>query len=166
MGQWGRFCLSRGRKRLLTILCLVVLVACSDKVEQEESIQVVESESQVVYVQELGVIAPSVCMETDTSDPDSFLIDIQVMGELEEWVDPSSNRTIDSRDVLQAQNVDGRFFCTGNNLQLTKELTENELEQWIREGNLRVSLTDMNGELITEQALTDFKVGNLDGSVE
>ncbi|MFC7063370.1 hypothetical protein [Halobacillus seohaensis] len=159
----------------LSIFVLLLLFGCNGEAAETERISILKEESNVAFVEELHILAPKVCMQNNVQDQESiepFLIDIEVTGELKGLVDEKWNETMDSRNMLQDDESLGKFetngepFCTSNNLELNEEITQDEVEKMVTDGGIKVSLTEQDGEVIVTAPLTDFVLGQPDGSVE
>ncbi|TGB02919.1 hypothetical protein [Halobacillus salinus] len=150
----------------LCVIALILLSACHSP--NQARVHVVKNKSHVAYVEELQLLAPQVCMKSNLPNEEPippFLIDITVEGKLAALLDLSSNQTIDSRNVLQRTETSKELFCTGNNMKLNQEVREKDLKKWIKEENITVTLTELNGDIIERSPLTAFKIGEMDGAV-
>lgn len=159
-------------KRILSVLFLVLLFGCSNETVDKERLTILEDDSNVAYVESENLLAPMVCLENqqNTKSVDPYLVTFELTDDLKTIVDTKSNISLDSRNLFD--NDDGsnlpqeeKSFCVGNNLPLTEEVNQDDLENFITEGNIKVSVTELNGDVISTYTLQKFVIGKLDGSV-
>ncbi|CQR48246.1 hypothetical protein BN1058_02600 [Paraliobacillus sp. PM-2] len=159
-------------RRVLSILSLVLLFGCSNETVDKERLTIHEDESSVAYVESENLLAPRVCLENQqkTQSVDPYLITFELTDDLKTIVDKTSNVSLDSRNLF---NNDGdsnsprkeKSFCVGTNLPLKEEVNQDKLDNLITEGNIKVSVTELNGDVIFTYTLQKFVIGKPDGSV-
>ncbi|MFG6117609.1 hypothetical protein ACGTN9_20880 [Halobacillus sp. MO56] len=156
--------------KILSLLTLILLLGCSDNVDEQKKISIQEDESFVAYVNEEDnkLLAPTVWLEYDhqgTSAP--FLITLELTDELKSIVDKDYKVTFDSRDIFNSNEdfKDQDSFFVGNNLFLKKSVNQDELKKMITKGAIKVSITELNGDVITSSLLQKFVIGQPDGSL-
>lgn len=160
-------------KKLLCVLCFLLLCGCSPDTEYKERITILEKETNVAYSDIQNVLAPRVCLENhkEAKSNEPFLVTFEVTGELKSIVEKDSTISIDSRNLLKGRKEDisslppeGKSFCTGVTLPLTKKVAKNELENMITQGDLKVSVTKLDGEVTSSYTIKQFVIGKPDGS--
>ncbi|KPL60992.1 hypothetical protein [Rossellomorea vietnamensis] len=161
-------------KKIVCVLFILLLFGCSNDMEQKERIKILEKETYVAYSDSQNVLAPRVCLENhkEAKSNEPFLVTFEVTGELKSIVEKDSNVTIDSRNLLKGSKEDisslppdGKSFCTGITLPLTKEVAQDELENMITQEDLKVSVTELDGEVISSYTIKQFVIGKPDGSI-
>ena len=160
--------------KIMVLGISILLFGCSNDMVDKERLTILENESNVAYVESQNLLAPKVCLENkqEKQSIEPFLVTLKVADELKSMVDRDSNISIDSRSLFNDSDEDisslppkGKPFCTGNNLKLTKEVSKKGLEKMITEGHIEVSVTELDGEVISSFTIKKFVVGKPDGSV-
>ncbi len=161
-------------KKVASVLFILLLFGCSNGTAEKERLTILENESNIAYVESQNLLAPKVCLENqqERQSIEPFLVKFEITGDLKSVIDKDSNVSIDSRNLFNGSDGDisslppnGKSFCTGNNLTLTKGVSQNEVEQMITEGDMTVSVTELNGDVISSLTLKEFVIGKPDGSV-
>lgn len=161
-------------KKVVCVLFSLLLFGCSNDIGDEERITILEKETNVAYSDSQNVLAPRVCLENHKEEKSNepFLVTFEVTGELKSIVEEDSSITIDSRNLLNGSEgdisslpPDGESFCTGITLPLTKEVAKEELENMITQEDLKVSVTELDGEVISSYTIKQFVIGKPDGSI-
>lgn len=161
-------------KKLVCVLPILLLFGCSNDMEGEERITILEKETYVAYSDSQNVLAPRVCLENQQEEQSNepFLVTFEVNGGLKSIVEKDSTISIDSRDLLNGSEgdisslpPDGKSFCIGNTIALTKEVAQDELENMVAQGDLKVSVTEIDDEVISSYSIKEFVIGKPDGSI-
>ncbi|MGG3915897.1 hypothetical protein [Rossellomorea vietnamensis] len=161
-------------KKVVCVLFILLLFGCSNDMEGKERITILKKETYVAYSDSQNVLAPRVCLENQNAEQSNepFLVTFEVTGELKSIVEKDSTISIDSRNLLKGSKEDisslppdGKSFCTGVTLSLTKEVAKNELENMITQKYLKVSVTELDGEVISSYTIKKFVIGKPDGSI-
>lgn len=161
-------------KKLVCVLPILLLFGCSNDMEDEERITILEKETYVAYSDSQNVLAPRVCLENQQEEQSNepFLVTFEVNGGLKSIVEKDSTISIDSRDLLNGSEgdisslpPDGKSFCIGNTIALTKEVAQDELENMVAQGDLKVSVTEIDDEVISSYSIKEFVIGKPDGSI-
>lgn len=156
--------------KILGILTLILLIGCSDTLDEQTRVSIQEDESYVAYVKEedIHLLAPTVWLEHDhqeTSEP--FLVTFELSDELQSVLDEDYKVTFDSQDIFKGnqelKNQD--TFFVGNNLALKKSVNKENLRKMLSNGDIKVLLTELNGDVITSIRLQKLVIGQPDGSV-
>lgn len=173
----NRFCIlerSDVLKKFVSALFILLLLGCSNNTIDKERLTILENESNVAYVESQNLLAPMVCLENQQEEQTikPFIVKFEVNDELKSVVDKDFNTFIDSRNLLNGSDEDviillpdGKSFCTGNNLTLIKDVSQNELEKMIAEGDIEVAVTELDGEVISSFTIKEFVIGKPHGSV-
>jgi hypothetical protein len=160
-------------KKFASLLFILLLFGCSNDTEDKERITILENESHVAYSESQNLLAPWVCIENQQEEQSNepFLMTFEVTDGLKSIVDKDSNVSIDSRNLFNGSEEDisslppdGKSFCTGNTLPLTKEVNQDELENMVTQGDIKVSITELDGEVISSYTIKEFVIGKPDGS--
>lgn len=161
-------------KKVVCVLIILLLFGCSNDMGDKERITILENETYVVYSESQNVLAPRVCLENQQEEQSNepFLVAFEVTGGLKPIVEKETNFSIDSRDLLSGSEGDisslppeGESLCTGITLPLTKEVAKDKLEDMITQGDLNVSVTELDGEVISSSIIKVFVIGMPDGSI-
>jgi len=164
-------------KGTLILLLTILLFGCSNDTVEEERITILEDESKVIYPKEApkDFLATQVCMknnEKEKSSIDPYLVTFEIKNELKSIVDESSSLLeLDSRDITNTGDnmtnlpTEGDTYCTGNTLMLKKDVIQDDLEKMVTDGDVKVSITELNGDVISSYSLQEFVIGKPDGSV-
>ncbi|MCR8848421.1 hypothetical protein NQ095_08410 [Rossellomorea sp. SC111] len=161
-------------KKLLCVLCFLFLCSCSTDTGDKERITILENESNVAYSESQNVLAPRVCLENQKEEQSNepFLVAFDVNDGLKSIVEKDSNVSIDSRNLLNDRGADiaslppdGKSFCIGTTFSLTRLVAQNELEKMVTQGGLKVSVTELDGGVISSYIIEEFVIGNPDGSI-
>ncbi|MEC3883052.1 hypothetical protein VKA52_04810 [Halobacillus sp. HZG1] len=156
--------------KILGLLILILLLGCSDNLDEQTRVSIQEDESYVAYVKEEGIhlLAPTVWLEHDhqeTSEP--FLVTFELSDELQSVLNEDYKVTFDSQDIFKGnpdfKNQD--TFFVGNNLTLKKSVSQEALRKMVSNGDIKVLVTELNGDVITSIRLQKLLIGQPDGSV-
>jgi hypothetical protein len=161
------------KKKFAKLFFILLLFGCSNDVENKERITILENKTNVAYSEGQNLLAPMVCLENQQEElsNEPFLVTFEVIEGLKSIVNSEDNVTIDSRNLLNGSEEDisslppdGKSFCVGNNLPLTKEVNQDELENMVDQGDIKVSITELDGEVISSYTIKKFVIGKPDGS--
>ncbi|SDQ81157.1 hypothetical protein [Virgibacillus salinus] len=159
---------------LMLLLTTILLFGCSNDTVVKERLTILGNESKVIYPEEVlddfNALATQVCIEINQKDKSSiapFLVTFEIKDELNSIVDESSSvLELDSRDITNAgKTPEGNTFCTGNTLMLKKEVSKDDIEGMVTDKDVKVSITELSGEVISSYTLQEFVIGKADGTV-
>ncbi|QHE51600.1 hypothetical protein [Pontibacillus sp. HMF3514] len=165
---------------LILLITTILVFGCSNHTVDKERLTILRNESKVIYPEEVpenfNALATQVCIENNQKGKasiDPFLVTFEIKDKLHSIVDESSSALeLDSRYITNAGKEkitnlppEGDTLCTGNTLMLKKEVSQDDLEKMVNDGDVKVSITELNGDVITSYTLQEFVIGKPDGSV-
>ncbi len=165
---------------LMLFLTTILLFGCSNETVDKARLTILGNESKVIYPEEVpddfNAVATQVCIENNQKDQTSiapFLVTFEIKDELNSILDESSSvLELDSRDITNAGKKkitnlppEGNTICAGNTLMLTNEVSQDDIERMVTDKDVKVSITELSGEVIASYTLQEFVIGKADGTV-
>lgn len=159
-------------KKMPLILFIIFLVSCDANTIDKERLSISENDSYIAYVAEpeMNALVPTVNLTYNFPEKDlePFLVEFEVVSdELKPHV--TINKSIDSRNAvdekLKDQVQSGEKFYLGASFPLKNKITADKLKKMNGKENMKITVTELDGDIITSGIITNFYIGKRDGTL-